>query len=255
MQMQESVQNGNVKKTGWIISKVILVILDMIVVNSAYFCALFLRFFINNQFRPVADRYLPVFWAFAPIYTVICLVVFLLFRLYSSKWQYAGINDFNRILLANLITAVVQVGATLIFYRRMPITYYVLGALIQLALTAFTRFAFRLFTAEKIHLARKDETTVNVMIVGVGETSRIVRRQIETDQTSAAKLVCIFSHRDAEVHGMMDGIPVVGGIEKLKEHIDKYHVECVILADSLKPAEIRKKVKENMQTLRLKDQD
>ena len=137
----------------------------------------------------------------------------------------------------------------------MPITYYVLGALIQLALTAFTRFAFRLFTAEKIHLARKDETTVNVMIVGVGETSRIVRRQIETDQTSAAKLVCIFSHRDAEVHGMMDGIPVVGGIEKLKEHIDKYHVECVILADSLMPAEIRKKVKETCKEANVDIQD
>lgn len=255
MQTKGTKQNGNIKKTGWIIGKVLLVLLDIIVVNSAYFCALFLRFFINNQFRPVADRYLPTFWAFAPIYTAICLIVFFLFKLYSSKWQYAGINDFNRILLANLVTAIIQVGATLIFYKRMPITYYVLGAIIQLALTALTRFAFRLITVEKMHLVRKAGTNVNVMIVGVGETSGIVRRQIETDQENAAKLVCIFSHRDADAHGMMDGIPVVGDIGKMKEHIEKYHVECVILADSLMPAETREKIKKTCKDVNVDVQD
>ena len=255
MQTNGTELRGNSRKTGWIISKVILVILDILAVNLAYFCALFLRFYINNQFRPVADLYLPTFWAFAPIYTGICLIIFFLFKLYSSKWQYAGINDFNRILLANLVTAVVQVVVTLLFYTRMPITYYVLGAVIQLALTALTRFAFRLVTVEKLHLSRKAGTTVNVMIVGVGETSGIVRRQIETDQENAAKLVCIFSHRDADAHGMMDGIPVVGGIEKMKEHIKKYHVECVILADSLMPAETREKIKETCKEANVDVQD
>ena len=255
MQTNETAQSGNNPKTGWIVSKAILVILDVLAVNLAYFCALFLRFYINNQFRPVADLYLPTFWTFAPFYTVICLAVFCLFKLYSSKWQYAGINDLNRILLANVITAVVQVVATLLFYVRMPITYYVLGALIQLGLTAFTRFAFRLITLEKMHLSRKNGAAVNVMIVGMGETSGIVRRQIETDQENAAKLVCIFSHRDADAHGMMDGIPVVGGLEKMKEHIEKFHVECVILADSLMPAETRERIKETCKEANIDVQD
>lgn len=243
MKQTENVQIDNHRKAGWIVGKLILVILDILSVNLAYFCALFLRFYINNQFRPVADLYLPTFWAFTPIYTGICLIVFSLFKLYSSKWQYAGINDFNRILLANLVTASVQVAATLIFYTRMPITYYVLGAVIQLALTAFIRFAYRLIMLEKMYLTPKTGTAVNVMIVGVGETAGIVRRQIETNQENAAKLVCIFSHRNADAHGMMDGVPVVGNLDKLKEHVEKYHVECVILADSLMPAETREKIK------------
>ena len=256
--MQQSITNSSEKnnRTKWIISKGLLVIFDIIAVNVSYFLALFFRFFVNNQFRAVAiDRYIPVFQKFAPIYTIICLLVFLTFRLYSSRWQYAGINDFNRILFANLITAVIHVAATLLFYDRMPITYYFLGAVIQLILIAFSRFVFRLISAEKSKFARKGKATMNVMIVGIGETGGIVRRKIENDQENAARLVAIFSHRDSEAHGMMDGIPVVSGMDKLKEHIEKYQVECIILADSIMPSETREKIKEICKEVNIEAQD
>lgn len=244
MQKMATKSNDENKKTKWVLSKVLLVIFDIIAVNVAYFLALFFRFFVNNQFRAVAiDRYIPVFQKFTPIYTVICLLVFLSFRLYSSRWQYAGINDFNRILFANLITVVIHVIATLLFYDRMPITYYFLGAVIQLILIALSRFVFRLISAEKSRFVRKGKATMNVMIAGVGETGGIVRRQIENDQENAARLVAIFSHRDSEAHGMMDGIPIVSGMDKLKDHIERYHVECMILADSIMPTETREKIK------------
>lgn len=244
--MQKTIidQGDKSKKTKWVISKAILVVFDVLAINLAYFLALFFRFFINNGFRPIAQVYIPTFRAFAPFYTVICLFIFILFRLYSSSWKYAGINDFNRILIANLITGVIHVVATLIFYQRMPITYYFLGAVIQLILIGVSRFMLKLISVEKNRLIRKGKASMNVMIVGVGETGGIVRRQIENDQENAARLVAIFSHRDNEAHGLMDGIPVVGGIDKLKEHIEKYRVECMILADSLMPSETREKIKE-----------
>lgn len=255
--MQQTTTNPDEKnrKTKWIINKILLVIFDILAVNLSYFLALFFRFFINNGFRPIAERYIPTFQAFAPFYTIICLIVFFAFKLYSSTWKYAGINDFNRILFANLITAVVHVAATLIFYTRMPITYYFLGAVIQLILIALSRFVFRLISVEKNKLVRKGKAAMNVMIAGVGETGGIVRRQIENDQENAARLVAVFSHRDSEAHGMMDGIPVVGGLDKLKEHIEKYHVECMILADSIMPPETRKKIKEICKESNIEVQD
>ena len=244
MQQTDHKQNEKNKKIKWLINKGILVVFDLVAVNLSYFLALFFRFFINNQFRPVADQYIPVFREFAPFYTGICLITFFAFRLYSSTWKYAGINDFNRILFANLVTAAAHVAGTLIFWKRMPITYYFLGAVIQLILIVLSRFVFRLASVEKNKLARKGKASLNVMIAGVGETAGIVRRQIENSQENVARPVVMFSHRDGEARGMMDGIPVVGGMDRLKDAIEKYHVECLILADSLMPEEIRKKIKE-----------
>ena len=65
-----------------------IVLLDIVAVNAAYMLALLIRFYVNFQLRPVAvDRYLPAFLRFAPFYTVLCIVIFALFRLYGGMWR------------------------------------------------------------------------------------------------------------------------------------------------------------------------
>ena len=51
-------------------------------------------------------------------------------RLYGGMWRYAGLNDMNRIIGANFCTTVVMVMGTLLFIRRMQITYYAIGGAI-----------------------------------------------------------------------------------------------------------------------------
>ena len=97
-----------------------IILLDIISVNAAYFLALLVRFFVGGKFY-ASLRELPYIYSrFAPYYTVICLIVFFLFRLYGGMWKYAGLNDINRIVIACSITAVIQVIGTLLFVQRMP---------------------------------------------------------------------------------------------------------------------------------------
>lgn len=228
----------------WFLIRFAMVIFDIVAVNAAYFFALVMRFYVASEFNRYAEWCIPAFQSFAPYYTVCCIVVFVCFRLYSGMWKYAGINDMNQIIEANLVTVVIQVGGTLLFIGRMPFTYYVLGALIQFLLIAGSRFSYRLIAAEKIATLRgRRGTTLNVMIVGVGETARIVRKRIDSDHTNAANPVCMFTNSNENSNLRMDGIPVVSGMDKLKEHIKKYGVECVILADSMMTAQARKEIK------------
>ena len=70
-----------------------VVLLDIIAFNAAYFLALILRFYVNFALRPIAiKRYMPALIGFAPWYTVLCLIVFIIFRLYGGMWKYAGIK-------------------------------------------------------------------------------------------------------------------------------------------------------------------
>ena len=58
----------------WQVIALLVVIYDIIVVNGAYFVALWLRF--DCAFSQIPPRYLLAWVKFTPIYTVTCFVVF-----------------------------------------------------------------------------------------------------------------------------------------------------------------------------------
>lgn len=221
-----------------------VILLDIIAVNASYYLALLIRFYVNSEFRPTVSYLLGDWASFAPWYTVICIAVFMLWRLYGGMWRYAGINDMNRIIAANACTAVLQVLGTLIFVRRMPITYYAIGAVLQFIFIAVIRFGYRLIVMESNRIRHLTNAKLNVMIVGVGETARILRDQIEKDGSNVAKPVCLFSYHSEPTGKMINGLPVLTDVAKLPEYFAKYQVKCVILADSLMPAELRKNIRE-----------
>lgn len=240
----------------WAVKHLTLVLFDVIVVNLSYYLALVVRFYVNKEFRAIAlERYLPAFWEFAPYYTVLCVFVFVLFKLYNNRWKHAGLHDLNRIFLANAATAAIHIAGTLLFVCRMPITYYFIGGVLQFLMIAASRFAYRLFVLEGNRLRRLNSAKLNVMIVGVGETARILRNQIENDSTNVARPVCIFSYHEASAGKMINGLPVLTDVSKLSEHFGKYQVKCVILADSLMPAELRRKIREACQKSSIEVQD
>lgn len=232
-----------------------IVLLDVIAVNVSYYLALLIRFYVNFEFRPTVTYYIPAFLKFAPFYTVICIIVFAVFRLYNGMWKYAGINDMNRIIFASLVTCAVQVGGTLLFVRRMPITYYVIGAIIQFVLIFLIRFAYRIFTVERKRIRSRSAASVKVMVVGAGEIGRRVIRHLEDDTNNAFRPVCVIDSRDGTEGKTLDGIPVIGGTDKAAEAVGKYGVKSVFIADAALSAQKRNELKQLCQENSLDLQD
>ncbi len=219
----------------------LLVLFDIVAVNTSYYLAMVLRFYVKGEFHPAAMRYFPLIERFAPYYTVCCILVFAVFKLYSGVWRYAGLSDINRILNANIVTCLIQVCGTLLFIGRMPITYYVLGAVIQFALIFLSRFSYRFVTDEsKGFLKRNNASHITIMIVGVGETAQFLTRQLELDINFAAHPVCVLDMRSSEPGRLFNGLPVLGGLKSMREGIEQYGVQSVVIADSLLPVEDRK---------------
>lgn len=230
-----------------VLFRLALVLFDIVAVNLSYFIALVVRFYVHFEFNELAERYIPAFLYFAPFYTVCCVLIFYFFKLYNSRWKYAGLSDMNRILYASVLTCVVQVVGSTLFVMRMPLTYYAIGAVVQFVLVAAVRFAPRviLVEAERARLMnRKDDTTVHVMVVGVGETSHVVLRQMERNPENAARPVCLVDFRSNSGGDVMQGLPVIGGVDKIADAVKKYSVECVILADTTMPDEVSRQVRD-----------
>lgn len=233
-----------------------MVVFDILAVNCAYICALFVRYYVASEFNDQAVQYIDALVRFAPFYTVCCLITFWLFKLYNNRWKYAGINDINRILAASFVTCIIYIVGSVLIVMRMPLSYYVLGAAIQFALIAASRFSYRLLNIEMVHVRNyRNSDAVNVVIVGVGESSRIVMKHLERNEENAVRPVCMVDLREDEFGGTVGGVPIVCGIDKIVPSVKKYSAECVILADSSMPNNIKKEIKNICKTNGIEVQD
>lgn len=217
---------NKIKGKDWLI-----LILDVLAVNAAYYLALLMRFYVNNEFRPTVSFYLTDFLTFAPFYTVLCIAVFWFFHLYGGMWQYAGINDMNRIIGASVVTAVLHVVGTALFIRRMPITYYIIGAILQFLFITLIRFGYRIWLVEKKKIASSKKQGAPSMVIGAGEAARRVIRDL--DDSDAFSPVCVLDSKGGVYGKMMDGIPVYGGIDRLANAINQYGIKNIFIADPL----------------------
>lgn len=251
----EQSRNNILKRYG---SKLAFLVFDAIAVNAAYLLAIYIRFYVHSEFSESATSvYIPAFRTIAPFYTLACIAVFFVFKLYSSLWRYAGINDLNRIIYANAVTFLIQVVGSILFVQRMPITYYVIGAFIQLVLVFVSRFSYRFFAIEGTKIAKDKSNTsvVNVMVVGIGESAKILIRQLEKQGDNVAKPVCVIDYRGHDDGYLFDGIPVIATLDGMRKGIEKYNVKSVIVADSLMPSETREKIKTLCSELNVDIQD
>ena len=228
------------------------VILDIVAVNISFFIALLLRFYVQNQMTDEALLYyLPAFSNFAPYYTAACIVVFILFRLYGGMWQFAGINDMNRILGANAVAVAIQIiGTWLILppgggHTRMPVSYYAIGAILQFALLAMIRFGYRILMVEKRKVAGRKVSTVPAMVIGAGETARKAIAHMEETPYRAIMAV------DPKSAGRsLNGIPVVADYQKALGS-----VKAVFIADRKLSAETRKEIRKRCEEEGIEVQD
>lgn len=130
----------------WQIIAAYLVIYDIFAVNFSYFLGLLLRF--DFSFTKIPTEYIHAMLRFAPIYTVFCLAVFWVLKLYNSLCAFASYTELNHILLASIITTLFNVGITMLC-KRMPASYYIVGAVMQFCLITGIRFGYRYITDRK----------------------------------------------------------------------------------------------------------
>ncbi len=209
--------------------KVLMIAYDAVAVNIAYFLALVLRYYVAFEFNAYALEFVERFKQFVPIYTVGCLLIFYVFRLYNAMWEFSGLRDLNRVLAACVTTSVFYVAGTQIFYGGMPRSYYLLGTAIQFVLITVGRFAYRLYRLELNYIERKRNATDSVMVIGVGRTGQFARNQIEQD--SSMKVVCLVDGKGNISNQYLNGVRVIGGFADMSRLLEEMKISYVIIAD------------------------
>lgn len=110
-----------------LIRRICLIVLDIICIIAASILALLTRF--EFDFSQIPKEFLKVIYKYGPFTIVITLIIFSLFRIYSSLWEYAGIEEVFSLIAACLAAAVAKIVIILFTWSVMPRSWYVLDTI------------------------------------------------------------------------------------------------------------------------------
>lgn len=213
----------------WQIIAMYLAVYDAIAVNAAYFLALWIRF--DCRYSEIPEVYLSSYLKFAPWYTIFSVVIFWLLRLYKSIWRFASYSEFVRIVAATVITGLFHTAVITIAVRRMPVSYYMFGILIQFLLVAGVRFSYRFVLLERGKKEKEESGNYcRIMVIGAGAAGQTILREMSRAREVKGKICCIIDDNSNKWGRYIDGVPVVGGRDDIMVNAKKYKINQIFFA-------------------------
>lgn len=206
-----------------------LMIYDIIAVNLSYFLALLLRF--DLKYTKIDQTYLDAFKQSAPIYTVFCIIVFMLLKLYRSIWRFASYIELMRIMAACFITTAFNCIFVTVAFVRMPLVYYVFGAILQCVFLLVARFSYRLFLViYEAKLKSKVKDVPKIMIIGAGSAGQMILRDINRSDYTDERVACVIDDDESKWGRYIEEVPVVGGRDEIMAAAKKYGISKIYIA-------------------------
>lgn len=224
------------------IASILLAIYDIAAAAVSYFAALWIRF--DCQYSQIPHDYLMAWLKFLPVYAVICVFVFWLFKLYQSVWKYASFSELARTAVTSLLLGIFYTIGITVTFGRMPIAYYAGGATIQFMLSLAVRFAYRFIHLERNRMSwrQTDNTASRVMLIGAGSAGRMILRDLQNAKEVHDRVCCIIDDDKRKQGCFIDDVPIVGGREDILLNVEKYKIEKIFLAIPSATAEERRDI-------------
>ena len=210
---------------------IMLILADFVAINFSYIFGLWIRF--DCKYQSIPEEYLNALYRLAPVYSLVAIVIFALLNLYRSVWKFASVNEFIRSVGASLIASVLHTVAITLLVERMPISYYVVGAIVQVCLIVGIRFAYRfILSAQRYFLSLADTKydRKHVMIIGAGQAGKMLSEEIRKMDNHNSKVVCFIDDDASLRHRYVDGIRIFGGRDDIMAAVEQYKVDTIFFA-------------------------
>lgn len=221
---------GTFKLEHWQVIALLLAAYDLIMVNFSYFLALWLRF--DFAYQDIPKQYLNAWLKMLPLHGILCLAIFSFFKLYNSIWRFASYSEVVRMCEATVLTGGLHAFLITVFYTRMPISYYLLGAFFQLVFTLGIRLSYRLLLLLQSRDEHKNKQIAanRVMVIGAGAAGQMIQRDINRNANLNEVVVCFIDDNPNKWNRYIEHVPVVGGRADILKNVEKFKVNKIFLA-------------------------
>ncbi len=211
-----------------LVRRFFLIITDIALINGSLILALVMRFDVNiSSIEPQYIQHFKDTWL---LYSIITLVIFWCFRMYHSLWQYASISELYKIVEACVTAEIAYLALTAILGRMMPRSCYFTAAVFMTVAMCTSRFMYRIIRT-LIHHYRHISDQINIMLIGAGEASSVLMREIaDSRYLDNSKVVAIIDDDPQKIGKFIRGVKVVGNRNNIKEYARYYDIDEIIFA-------------------------
>lgn len=230
--------------------QILLFILDILVVNGAYYLSMFL----HRQFSFDWDIF--VFLSRRIVFvTIIYIALFLIRRLYSNMWKYMGFYEMiNAIISAGVGTALcwiadyigMKISAATIgekIFQTMPIAVYVDAFMFICFFSVGIRTLYKSYSALKLDSKRRrKDANKRIMIIGAGNMGNSILFEMGLTGYKSGTPVVIVDDDVAKKNMRVRGVPVAGKIADIPNLVKKYDVNEIIYCIPTATQERRKEI-------------
>ena len=211
-----------------LVRRFFLFLTDTFLLNACVYLSLIMRFDVGIV--SIEPQYISNYVENMLPYTIMSLIIFWLFRLYHSLWQYASIAEVYRIAEACIIVEVVHFLSNKIMGNMLPRSCYFNAAIYLIIAICTSRFMYRMIRTV-LNKYRNIKTSNNVMIIGAGEATNVIMREIQNSSYLAnSNIACIIDDDRRKVGKYIRGVKVIGTRDKIKEAAKLYDIDEIIFA-------------------------
>ena len=202
------------------------IVLDILAITMCSFLAIGLRF----DFHDIPNIYIDYIYNYLLIDSIIIVAIFSIFKIYKSMWSYASITELINIILACSNYELIEFIYKQIININMPRSYYLIKLILLYVFISSIRYSYRIARTMRDYYREKNGLT-NTMIIGAGEAGRMLITEIYNNKTNFKnKVCCIIDDDKNKIGSYIKNIPVVGSRKEIKENVDKYNIEEIIIA-------------------------
>ena len=219
-----------------------IMVMDVLCTAGSFFFGLWFR--ADFQFGEIRVDHLQGFLSAIGPWCAITILVYLIFRLYSSIWAFVGTSEMFRIAGAYLVLGVVGVLVFRFDGTIMPRSSQLVGFLFSFASCVGIRFSYRLWLAAHRRLSQMAHAAgvKNVMLIGAGEAGRQLAAEYANSRIQSTNLACVIDDNPVKLHKKLEGVPIVGGRNDIPEMVRRYKIDKIIFAIPACPAKNRKEI-------------
>ena len=204
--------------------RLVVMMSDFVIIILSYVGAFLIRFEMQIPAAGISKMI-----ATLPLVLAVRFACFWYFGLYRGVWPFASIYDLYSIIKAVGVSSLLMVLSLFIAggISGYPRSVFFIDGLLLLMLIGGLRFSYRL-TKEVRYL--HENGGKRVLIVGAGAAGDSIIREMLKNPSLGYHPVGLVDDDRGKWHSLIHSVKVLGGADRIKEFVNRYRAEEVIIA-------------------------
>jgi FlaA1/EpsC-like NDP-sugar epimerase len=198
---------------------------DIVFIVFSFYFSFYLRFGFSYP-EKWHKHFLPWIVAIAAVK----ILFMALFRIYKINWRFVGITELRNLLKSAVASTLLIYAANLVVGHFIPAYFLprgvvIIDAIISFGLMGLLKISKRLY----IDIFTKSSIGKRTLIIGADLTAERLVNELKTNPSNKLIPIAFIDENQMRIGTRINGLPVLGGYEKLQELLKDEKVESVLI--------------------------